>query len=434
MRDIVFVIAFIILFFLSLKRPFVAVSLWIWSGLFVPSYWLYGFASSYSYNTMFALSTMLGYLFYKRKPEFKVNIIFIFVLLFFIQTTITSFYALAPSFIVWGDWENFSKVILFFIFTSLIIRSRNQFNFFIWAIVLSISFMGFVEGLKYISSGGYHHIKGPSGNILSDNNHMAVALCMTLPLISYLIPETNEKLIKNGLRVMFVICIIAILGTYSRGGFIGLVIVLGYFLLKTQHKIKGIITIVFVGILASVYVSSSWINRMDSIDNPMDSGSFTTRINSWKIHTLMALDRPFVGGGFKGALMGEQWRRLAVDIDKFDFIPTPPPGNKGWAAHSIYFQALGDQGFPGLFLFLSIIFLCFMKLTSIEKYYLNLGSKEDWHSNLAKMIKVSLMAYCVAGAAVSLAYVELLYAILSATSCLYIILLIDKKIIKTNIK
>jgi probable O-glycosylation ligase (exosortase A-associated) len=324
-------------------------------------------------------------------------------------------------------WENFSKAILFFVFACLIIRERHHFNFFVWVIVLSIGFMGFVEGLKFISSGGGHHIKGPNGNILSDNNHMAVALCMTIPFIIYLIPETNEKLIKNGLRVMLVICILAVLGTYSRGGFIGLVIVLGYFFLKSHHKFKGFITLLIVGTLAVNFLPSSWYNRMDSIDNPMGSGSFTTRVNSWKIHTEMAIERPLIGGGFKGPLWGVVWRRLAMNIGKFDFIETPPPGKKAWAAHSIYFQVLGDHGFIGLFLFLSIIFLSFTKLSAVQKYYANLDGVDNWHARLAQMIKVSLVAYCVAVAAVSLAYVELLYAILAIVVSLHITLLLDKK-------
>ncbi|MCE0492390.1 hypothetical protein [Vibrio salinus] len=120
-----------------------------------------------------------------------------------------------------------------------------------------------------------------------------------------------------------------------------------------------------------------------------------------------------------------------MNIDKFDFIPTPPPGDKGWAAHSIYFEVLGDQGFPGLFLFLSIIFLSFKKLASIEKFYFDLESKNCWQYRLSKMIKISIMAYCVAGAAVSLAYLELFYAIVSIVVCLDMVMKDDINKINT---
>jgi len=249
---------------------------------------------------------------------------------------------------------------------------------------------------------------------------------MVLPFIAFLISETTEKIIVYGLKFMFVICIIAVLGTYSRGGLIGLLTVLGYFWLKSNSKFGVTIVFIIVCTVAYQYLPERWYNRMDTIETAMEDSSFTTRINSWKIHTLMAMKHPFVGGGFKACQYGYIWRRLADDFDKLNFISTPPPGDKGWAAHSIYFQVLGDHGFAGLFLFLSIIVLSFIKLTSIEKYYWKLVGVDDWRYRLSKMIKVSLMAYCVAGAAVSLAYLELYYAILAIVVCLSSICEMDK--------
>ena len=418
MRDLVFFSAFLILLVFALRRPYIAVCLWLWSGLFVPVHWLYGFASHISYNSVFAAVTIIGFVFSTHKSKFKVNPIFIFVILFFIHTCITSIFAMAPDVMVKTDLSEFFKAILLFVFISLILRDRHHFRLFLWMIVLSIGFMGFVEGLKFIASAGGHRIKGPSGNILSDNNHMAVAMCMTIPFIIYLIGETKEKLIKFGLRLMLIMCILAVTGTFSRGGLIGLIIILGYFWLKSRHKLRTVFILVFAAILAYSFLPQSWYNRMASIDNAMASASFTTRINSWKIHTLMALERPLIGGGFKGPQVSYMWRILAVDIDKFDFIPTPPPGDKGWAAHSIYFQVLGDQGFLGLFWFLLFISLTFIRLSSIERYFRRHEGKESWPCLLAGMTKISLMAYCVSGAALSLAYLEMFYAILAMVVCL----------------
>ncbi|MBF9002149.1 putative O-glycosylation ligase, exosortase A system-associated [Vibrio nitrifigilis] len=418
MRDLVFFLAFLVLLFFSFRRPFVAVSLWLWSGLFVPVYWLYGFASSISYNSIFAASTILGYFIYRHKPSFKANAPFIVVILFFLHTCLTSFFALAPKVVVSMELTDFFKAILLFVFICLILRKQHHFSLFLWVIVLSIGFMGFVEGLKFIASAGGHRIKGPSGNILSDNNHMAVAMCMTIPFIIYLISETQEKLLKFGLRFMLIMNILAVLGTFSRGGLIGLTIILGYFWLKSRHKMRSLFVLLFAAIIAYNLLPQSWYNRMATIDDAMDNSSFTTRVNSWKIHTLMALDRPLVGGGFKGPQVSYVWRALAVDIDKFDFIKTPPPGDKGWAAHSIYFQVLGDQGFLGLFWFLLFIFLTFVRLWVIERYYLRHDGKDSWQCRLAGMTKISILAYCVSGAALSLAYLEMFYAVLAMVVCL----------------
>lgn len=413
MRDLVFIVFFVIILFISFRKPFISVSIWLWSGIFVPIYWLFGFAEDIRYNVIFAVSTIVAYMLLKRKPNVDFDFLFIVILLFFIHTTITTSMALIPPEVSWIAWENFFKAILLFIFISLIIRKQNHFEIMIWTIALSIGFFGFVEGLKFIKSGGFHQVHGPGGHILGDNNHMALALLMTIPLLVYLISVTPEKWLKIGLIGLLFICVLAVLGTKSRGGFIGLLLVGGYFWIKTNRKwlaIVGFLTLLFVSI---ELLPDKWFSRMETIQTAESDGSFANRIVSWKIHTLMAIERPLIGGGFRAPQWGNVWRYLADDFDKLHFIRSNPPGEKAWAAHSIYFQVLGDHGFVGLFLFLLIIILAFLKLSSIEKFF-----QGSWQATLAKMIKVSLMAFCVAGAAVSMAYFELFYVLLALILCL----------------
>lgn len=413
MRDIVFIIFFVIILFISFRKPFIAVSIWLWSGLFVPVYWLYGFAEAIRYNVVFAASAMIAYAFFKNKPPLKLDALFYLVLLFFIHTTITTNNTLIFPAVSWIIWENFFKVILLFLFIYLIVRKQNHFSLMIWSIGLSIGFFGLVEGLKFIKSGGFHQIHGPSGHILADNNHMALALLMTIPLLIFLISITPEKWLKIGLIGLVFVCVLAVLGTKSRGGFIGLVLVGGYFWLKTNRKLLATIGFLIVLFVASDLLPDKWFSRMETIKTAESDGSFSNRLVSWKIHTLMALERPILGGGFRAPQYGHIWRSLSYDFDKLSFIPSSQPSDKGWAAHSIYFQVLGDHGFVGLFLYLSIIVLAFLKLSSIEKYF-----KNEWQSKLARMIKVSLMAYCVSGAAVSMAYFELFYVLIAMIGCL----------------
>ncbi|MGR5134600.1 putative O-glycosylation ligase, exosortase A system-associated [Vibrio alfacsensis] len=413
MRDLVFIVFFAVILFISFRKPFIAVSIWLWSGLFVPIYWLYGFAESIPFNVIFSAVTVLSYFASRNRPEFRLDSLFFFISLFFLHTTLTTFTTIVNPDITWIAWENFFKVFLLFVFICLIVREKVHFELMIWVLVLSVGFYALVEGLKFIATGGGHHIHGPLGHLMADNNHLALAILMVIPLIAYLISQTPEKWLKIALLGMLGLCVLAILGTKSRGGFLGLLAVGGYFWSKSNRKMLSGILIAAVCVVAMSLVSERWLSRMDTIKTANEDGSFMTRVNSWKIHTLMAMERPLLGGGFKAPQHGHIWRGLALDFDKLALIPTPPPGDKGWAAHSIYFQVLGDHGFLGLLLFLGAICLAFLKLSSIEKYF-----GERWQTKLAKMMKVSLVAYCVAGAALSMAYFELLYALLAMVICL----------------
>ncbi len=201
MRDIVFVIFFAIILAISIRKPFISVAIWLWSGLFVPVYWLYGFAESIRYNVIFAGTGIIVYLLYKDKPKVNVDFLFSIVILFLLHTALTSTTAVISYNVAWIAWENLFKAILLFVFICLTIRNANHFNLIIWIIALSIGFFSSVEGLKFISSGGGHQIHGPSGHLLADNNHMALAMLMTIPLFIYLLSDTSEKWLKLGVRL-----------------------------------------------------------------------------------------------------------------------------------------------------------------------------------------------------------------------------------------
>ncbi|KXI24430.1 putative O-glycosylation ligase, exosortase A system-associated [Photobacterium sanguinicancri] len=430
MRDLVFVTAFAFMAVFAIRRPFIALSLWLWSGLFVPTHWLGGFAASFSYNSAFAALTMLGYLILRDKPRFKLTGLFVCVLLFCIHTLLATQFTLAYFELVWFEWVKFFKIILTFIFVCLLVRKKAHFDMVVWAVVLSIGFYGCVEGLKFILSFGGHKIAGPNSHLLSDNNHLAVALCMTIPLALYLFSQEESKIIKYILCGITAFCVISVLGTHSRGGLLGLIIIGGYFWMRSSSKMASLIVMCLVLSVALFYLPDSWFDRMNTIEQADQDGSFMHRVTSWKIHTLMAMDNPIFGGGFKAAQYAHLWQLTALNIDALSFIPSPEPGEKGLAAHSIYFQVIGDQGFVGFILFAFILSLTYFQLTAVEKYFVNDKSEKNaWEYELAKMLKVSFLAFCAAGAALSLAYLELFWALVAVSNCFMFIPIFTSSIV-----
>ncbi|PSU35576.1 putative O-glycosylation ligase, exosortase A system-associated [Photobacterium lutimaris] len=412
MRDIVFVIFFACLMVFAFRRSYISVSLWLWAGLFVPAYWLYSFAHGISFQTILVVVTVIVYLFDRNKSKFSINFLLFTVLLIYMHFTITTFYSLGIEEKVWLEWQKFSKIMLLMLFIVLIIRSKVHFNYILMVFVLSLGVMGAIEGLKFIASGGSHHIKGPDNNILSDNNHFALALDMVLPLNIYLLSQYKGSKIRPFLLITLVLSILSVLGTASRGGFIGLVCVALYFLLTTKRKALTVIAFAVVAGLASLILTDKWYNRMESIDTAKDDGSFMIRVKSWKMYTLMAMERPLLGAGFRSVEVGYVWRSIAPNFYKLSFIESPEPGEKAWAAHSIYFQVLGDHGFVGLGLFMLILATAFLTLMNIMRKIKDI-ERLEWQYQLAKMFRVSLVAFSVAGAALSLPYAEIFWALIA---------------------
>lgn len=427
MRDIFFIAVFGLLCLLAFRRPYIAVAMWVWIAMLVPLHWLYGFASGLRYNVLVALLALTSYAIYKEKPKVETTALFWLVIIFFLHTVLTSTFSVIGFSAVVNELDKLAKIILLFVMIVLILRTKNHIELLLYGIVGSIGMFGTIEGLKYFLSGGGHKIVGPAGHLLGDNNHLALAIAMTLPIMVYLAKHAHHKYIKLALSGAVIVCIMTILGTNSRGGFIGLVIVGLYFWAKSKRKVAVTSVLIVVLGIAAVTLPQSWFNRMQTIETATEDSSFSTRIRSWKMHTIMAMERPFTGGGFKAVQYGYVWQGLADKYYLFDFIDSGPAGNKGWAAHSNYFQVLGDHGFAGLFLYLSLIGGGFMSLASIQRSYKKRGITDAWQVDLSKMLRVSLVAYSVAGAAVSMTYFELFYVILGLIVCLNIIVKAEER-------
>jgi probable O-glycosylation ligase (exosortase A-associated) len=346
----------------------------------------------------------------KNKPETRWDKLSWLVLLFVFWTFITSLFTLSIPELVWADWIEFLKICLLYFFAIAILRTETHINTVIWVIALSMGFYASVEGLKYISSGGGHVLAGMAGHALADRNDLAAAINMSIPLLVYLLLMTKHKILRIALIGMILLCVVSVLGSNSRGGFIGISVLAAYFWFHSKHKFLYLILVPPLFWYGLDYMPEAWHQRMATIENVEQDLSFLGRIMAWKEATLIALDN-ITGGGFKAGQVNYVWHLYYPQFSFNWLVDTSGVViNEAKAAHSIYFQVLGDHGFPGLFLFLMMLYTGFNKARRLNKA-LTESAPNSPMAKLSSMIQLSLVTYMVAGAAVSLAYFDLLYII-----------------------
>ncbi len=396
----------------SFKKPYIGVSAWIWISLTAPTKWAFGFSTSLRMNFTIVLVTLLSYIFSFKDKRFSIGSIGVFVILFLMQCLLSTIFQDTYSFDkVRDNYIEHLKTALLFIFTVLILRTKTQIITFVWCIILSISSYAGMEALKFLMSGGSHAIEGRAG-IIADRNDLVVAINMALPLIFFLISVTENKLLKKGLWILAMLNIVAVVGSYSRAGFIGLIIISIAAWLKSDKKILiALLAFTLVPFLYS-QTPEEWRERQSTVSTAATQDlSFIGRLWAWKISVLIAIEDPLTGGGYNAVLDPTIWNFYAPITSTFGPIETPPiPQYQGpKAAHNIYMQVLGDQGFSGMVLFVIILLKAFLTNRKNEK--LARLYKIPWLEKFCSALNVSIIGYCITGMNVSLAYFDLIYAV-----------------------
>ncbi|XYJ10750.1 putative O-glycosylation ligase, exosortase A system-associated [Telluria sp. B2] len=415
MRDVFMLLVLVPMLYAMVQRPFIAVGMWLWTALFFPNAWVYSIAKVPRYNLLFAAVAILGYLAWKEKPKIKLTRLGAAILLFFAWATISTTTSIGNPDWSWMIWQRFWKMIALFVIIVMVIKDKLHLDFVLWCVVFSVGFYADLEALKFLVSGGGHNIVGLPGHVLGDRNELSLAFVMTLPICYYLWTEYGKqsRILSLGLLGTMAMLVIGVIGTQSRGGFIALLVLGGYMYLKSDRKVLLTVLIILLAIGMSYMVSDNWTARMETIQSADEDNSFMTRVVAWKLSFIMAMQHPFFGGGFKSLEYFPVWSQLSKDFFSYPWFYTGhalPNGTVGRAAHSIYFQVLGDHGFGGLALYLSCLVGGFLKAGSVARRARKIGAP-DWLPTAATMLQLSLFAFAVGGAALSLAYFDLLFAL-----------------------
>ena len=399
MRDLIVVLIVAGSLPVIFMRPYVGVLVWTWLSLMNPHRLTWGFAYNMRLALAVAAVTILAWLFSKepKRPPMTRAVILLALFTFWMTLTLPFSVLFQEAF---TKWQEVIKILGFTFLIMCLIQCKERIDQLVWAIVVSLGFYGVKGGIFTVLTGGNNRVYGPSGSFIADNNAMALALVMIIPLMQYLQLQSRNRWIKMGLWAAMGLTVFAVLGTYSRGGMLGLAIMLGALWLKTKHRLitGAIMAVVLAGFLA--VAPQQWFDRMQSIESYEEDGSAQGRIDAWTFAFKLALDRPFVGGG------------LNVFGDSELFFSYVPDARGARNAHSIYFQVLGEMGFVGLAIFLMLGASTLLTARWTIKHAR--GDPElEWARNLSAMIQVSLVGYAVAGAFQNLGFFDLYYSLIA---------------------
>ena len=399
---------------ISLPAPFVATLGYIWVDTFQPQYVAYIILNQFPVALVMGIVAIAVYFLMDRRspPPFSAETAIQLMMAVWITISLT--WAESPD-LAWIKWDSVFKTLLFTAFIPYVIRSHVQIEAFVntYVFALAANFVPF--GLKtLISGGGYGTNLGLQGGNsgFAEGGQLSAVCLMAVPLAIFL--SRHGQLIPRvkfmGLAYWAVagLAVVTAVGTYERSALIGLLVLLVFMVLQSKHKF-GVAVVAAAVVAALIYTTSAtWNARISSIQDYSSDGSAYTRILVWRWTLDYVMHNPF-GGGFMMFVINH------IELPGFNGMP--PEIQYGRAFHSIYFEVLGEQGFPGLAMFFALTAVAIFRLRRTAKRA-RAYAELEWVTALAGALQSGLAAFFSAGAFVGIAFQPPYWYFIAMSVCL----------------
>jgi len=402
MRDILLTLFLFAIVPVCLFRPWIGILAWSWLGFMNPHKLSWGYAQAMPFAQLIAIATLLGLLFTRERRGLPASGLIAMLILLLAYFTFTTLFAWAPE-AAWEQWEKVLKVIVMALVTSMLIFGKQRILALIAVIVFSLGFYGFKGGIFSILTGGGYRVQGPEDTFIGGNTFLGLALVMVLPLILFLAREVNKVWLRRLLYVVAGLTLISIVLTYSRGAWLGLAAVAPLLFLRSPKKIGAVFLILVLAVIGKELLPEQLFERAETIKGYEEDASAMLRIQAWSVAWNVAKAHPLTGAGFNFESYPDMNRWMSYADRKYDKY-----GDFARAAHSIYFQMLGQHGLVAFGLYLAMLGYALLVLQRLKRKWAD-DEEGRWIAGCASAIQIGLIGYIVSGAFLSSAYFDLMY-------------------------
>lgn len=405
MRDILLSLALFGGLAFALRRPDIGALMWAWVSTMNPHTLTFGFARTMPWAMLIAAVTILAFLTTpSRRHGLPRSMGLLLMVLLVVWMSVTSVFSINPSADVLERWIFVMKIFLMLFLTLFVLRGRDDIERLIWVVTLSLAFYGIKGGIWTMLTGGGGRVWGPPGGMIAGNNELAIALVTVMPWMYYLFAVSTKRWVKWALGIGMVFMAFGVLGTQSRGALLSLLAMALLLGLKGKNPWRSSIALAALVSIAIIFMPDSWTARMDTIQGYQADTSAMSRLWTWQTMWNLAVDRPLVGGGFRS------------DSAIVFSLYSPVEGREAFAqdvyvAHSVYFQALGEHGFPGLFLYLALGLWTWFAAARLSRQTVGHAELGSWVPLLMRMCQAGLIGFAVGGGFLSLMNLDVPYYI-----------------------
>ena len=284
--------------------------------------------------------------------------------------------------------------------------------------VLSAATIIIVGGIKTVVSGGGYgslNLMVTNNTGLYESSIISTVAIAIIPLIFYLrkhgtVFPTDWRVNLFAFALVFACALIPV-GTEARTGLICIGVLLVLALRFTKRRFLYVGLLASAALIAVPLLPSSFTSRMDTIKSYKSDQSASTRLAVWAWTWDYAKDHPF-GGGFDAYRQNKLRMELQETTEDGSTrnIETIVTTDAARAYHSSYFEMLGEQGFPGLIMWILIHGLGVFRMEVLYRRYRNRTPANDqWIGALASALQQAHIIYLVGALFVGIAFQPFVY-------------------------
>lgn len=301
--------------------------------------------------------------------------------------------------------------IMYFLITN-IVKSMELLSRIVWLMLLihvyyalkgiyNFAFVGFVAGSQ-VTSGSV------GSSFMSDENDFAMALNTMIPFAFFLFQRETNLLKRFVLLSALVVFALGVVSSQSRGGWVGLVAVVFFCILKSKQKV---ISLAVVGVLmlgVVVFAPSSYWAEVSSITDTSEATA-NARIEYWKAAWRMFLDYPLTGVGAGNG---------PIQMPNYFAGGRDPATQWGRTFHGTLPLVIAETGALGMICYLSMIFVSFRILYRISRRFKDSPSSYEW--TFASSIAGGMIGWLTCSTFLSAAYYPQMWTLHAMTVSLYL--------------
>ena len=324
-----------------------------------------------------------------RTREVNLILILLLLCLFSVPFALDKFRA-------WNGFIEYLKVVIIFLVIVNAVRTEKQLKALLFLVLIATCILSF-SAINDYRTGNLElrgqRVKGAIGNLFDNPNDLALHLVSFFPIVIGLALGTKNRIAK---AIYFGVALTILGGTvatFSRGGFLGLVFVIGTIVWRLGKRNRTLVVVAagFLFMAFLVLAPGAYRQRVTTMGDP----SAETRKGDLKRSVYLALRNPING----------------VGMDNFVLY-----SDRELATHNSYTQVASELGLPAAAVYVLFLVAAIRRLRRIPAPR-DVDKRQRRIPYLAIGLEASLIGFMVTSFFASVAYLWYVYYLVGYAIC-----------------